>query len=160
MPEPSDARNAAGRRAGIWCRLIRSRQAVPAAVPLAKAPIRRVRGVDGIQLRRRGRVRRAAVLHLRISARGGGCRIPIAAEVPGRVGWCRRGDGGGSDARVGARVVVHGDQNRGCLQKLDLLVLGNQELGSVGPFGSVLPPERANKSTQVLQTAQARIHGR
>lgn len=129
MVEAGQGRNASCGRPGVRCRLVRPRESTAAANSLGERSVRRIPRANAIQLRRRRGIGRAPVLLLRISRCHRRRRTLLAAKVQRRV----RG-------RVaGAWVVVHGHQNRSGLEELHLLVLGNQKLGRVGPFGSMLP---------------------
>ena len=71
------------------------------------------------------------VVHLR--GRGSFCGAHAVTEIRRAGGWWR--------CRVVAVVarLVHGYKDRGGLEQLDLLVLGDEQLGGVLPFRSVFP---------------------
>lgn len=80
-----------------------------------------------------GRINRAlSVLLVRVSRGCWRSRFRFARKVPGRVRW--RND---FIVRSGA---IHGNQDRRSFEELDLLVLGDEQLGGQRPFGSVFPP--------------------
>lgn len=62
------------------------------------------------------------------------------AHVVTQVGRARGGwrDGGVVAVAV-CGVLVHGDEDGGSFEQLDLLVLGDEQLGRVLPFGRMLP---------------------
>src|SRR5699024_797306 len=79
--------------------------------------------------RGRGGVSRALALGLlRVTRSCRRRRVGLAGRVLGRV-W-RRGR---------ALLAVHCNEHRGSLEKLDLLVLRDEQFGGVGPLGGMLP---------------------
>ena len=89
--------------------------------------------LDGALAKVRVRAVAAHSMVVHVRGRGSFCGAHTVTQVRRAGGWGR--------GRVVAVValLVHGDEDRGGLEQLDLLVLGDEQLGGVLPFRSVFP---------------------